>query len=221
MDPTGNSCPADGSDCALGPIDNCIAVESVDSGPEVAGPVFEVDTFIEALTYGESLLGYGYDIAFPMPIVDQIHTNAYINLTVQPGSQPVDISEVVPDYIPPHTVAISDMAYAEYNPPFTHGTLGRYTFDASGTEAGIHYLTFPPGMGTTPLVARDLPPGGSVFDPGGLHANGTDEDGDGAIDEDEVWDSNFSPQYGLIAVDVPCPAGPTVPTPVASATPEG
>ena len=209
MIPTGNSCPSStAADCILGNIDTCVSTLDV-------GTVFSVDTFIEGIPLGESVLVYAYDWAFPGTINSQTHCTSALNLTAQPGSSCSESSEGVPDFASPHSSNVGDTDAAEYNPPLTHGTLGRYELDVAGLAPGVYGLTFPPG---TVLVGRDIPPGGPIFDPGGVHANGTDDDGDGSTDEDQVWDANFSTAYGLIAVDVVCGVAPTTPTPTPTST---
>jgi hypothetical protein len=243
MNTTGNSCPnnctpcldvapADtkcdsdgtpahctaGDDCSLGTIDRCVEVHAASEDE------FLVDVFVEGLPSGDSILGAGYDINFPDTVVKtiaQTHTDPLVNLLDQPGSSLMDVGDGVPDTVSPHKVTVADMGYAEYNPPFSHGVLGRYTFKVlPGAPAGFYALTLSKvGLG------RDVPPAGPIFDPGGHYANEIDEDADTVVDDDQVWDGNFVPQYGIIAVDVACaayrpPPSPTItPTVTSTVTP--
>jgi hypothetical protein len=225
MNTTGNSCPAncratgghpvhciDSDDCTLGTIDRCVEVHAASEDE------FLVDVFVEGLPSDEGILGAAYDINFPdtvVEIVAQTDADPLVNLLDQPGSRFIDLSDTVPDTVSPHTVIVADFGYAEYNPPFTHGVLGRYTFKVLPTApAGTYALTL-----TNLTLGRDVPPGGSIFDPGGRYADELDEDADTVLDDDQVWDANFVPQYGTIAVDVAC--GAPAPVPSSTVTPPG
>jgi hypothetical protein len=225
MNTTGNSCPnncratggdpvhcIDSDDCTLGTIDRCVEVHAASEDE------FSVDVFVEGLASGDSILGAGYDINFPDTVVNviaQTHTDPLVNLLDQPGSSFIDLADTVPDTVSPHAVTVADVGNAEYNPPFTHGVLGRYTFKVLPTApAGAYALTL-----SSVVLGRDVPPGGTIFDPGGYYANELDEDADTVPDDDQVWDGNFVPQYGIIAVDVPC--GPATPAPGPTVTPPG
>ena len=128
MNPTGNSCPnncratsgdpphcIDSDDCTLGSIDSCVEVS--------AGDVFQFDVFLNGLPEGDNILGFGYAIyGFPGTLTAQTHEDASVNLVAQPGSGPfVELSDPVPDNMPPHPVSVGDLGAAEYNPPYTHG----------------------------------------------------------------------------------------------------
>ena len=52
MDPTGNSCPFNGTDCTLGTVEACISTLDV-------GDVFQFDVFMDDLPSGESYLAAG------------------------------------------------------------------------------------------------------------------------------------------------------------------
>jgi hypothetical protein len=225
MNTTGNSCPnncratggdpvhcIDSDDCTLGTIDRCVEVHAASEDE------FNVDVFVEGLPSGDSILGAGYDINFPDTVVNviaQTHADPLVNLLDQPGSRLMDVGDGVPDTVSPHKVTVADIGYAEYSPPFSHGVLGRYTFKVlPGAPAGFYALTL-----SKVSLGRDVPPGGRIFDPGGHYANEIDEDADTVLDDDQVWDGNFVPQYGMIAVDVACPAPAPAPSP--TVTPSG
>jgi hypothetical protein len=187
MNPTGNSCPDDGvTNCTLGTIDPCISVAD--------GGSFSIDVFLEALPVADSILCFSYNINWGPPdfldINTQTHTSTTVNLVAQ-GGTPLDMSEVVPDTTSPHSVTVADYGDAEYNPPFTHGVLGRYSVTVpTGTAAGVYGLT----LGRLTL-SRDVPPAGDLCDPTGYPP------GPGCV----VWDGSFTPQHGLVAVNQACP----------------
>ncbi len=177
MDPTGNSCPNDGTNCTLGFIDPCVGV------PEGGGPV-EFDVFLEDLPNGESILGFVYHIGeqydSPLgPITAYIHTSGNVNLTDQPGSSPFDFSDLVGTLVPSFYANVGDWQTAEYNPPYTHGTLGRYTLDTTGLANGVYGMT----LDTITLGNESSEALCTLY--------GCD-----------IWDA--SQGYGLIAVDSAC-----------------
>jgi hypothetical protein len=177
MDPTGNSCPNDFTNCTLGFIDPCVEV------PEGGGLV-EFDVFLEDLPNGESILGFVYHIGerydIPLgPITAYIHQNPLVNLTDQPGSSPSDFSDLVGTPVPSFDANVGDLGTVEHNPPYTHGTLGRYTLDTTGLANGIY------GMTLDTIVL------GNEFSEALCELYGCD-----------IWDASHG--YGLIAVDSAC-----------------
>ena len=181
MDLTGNSATA------LGAIDQCISLKS---GSEEE---FEVDIFLQGLP-ADSVLGFGYQIWFPDTAVEIVGQDHSMLVAAEPESNFVDVSEDVPDASSPHLATVADIGAAEYNPPYTRGVLGRYTFKVLPTaSAGVYALTL-----TEVVVGRDTmaEPDYSGYPVGG------------ALSLDAIWDGNFDPQYGVIAVDVPCSSAP-------------
>lgn len=220
MDPTGNTCPnnctssgglgycttcptAPNCDCTLGSIETCVEVS--------AGDVLQFDVFVDGLPSDENILGFQYSLyGVPGTLIAQTHNDGALNLIAQPGSTVMDLSEGVPDppegNLPPHQVNVADFGYAEFNPPFSKGVLGRYTLDLTGVSPGVYGMILGyPKLGNED--AQNLCP----------------------IYGCEVWDASVSPQYyGTIAVDVPCGSAPPIttptppppaPTPTASPTP--
>jgi hypothetical protein len=182
MNTAGNSCPGDATnDCTLGTIEACIQV--------VDGGTFQFDTFLDGLDQkgppNDNILGAGYKINWGPPdwlnITAYQHNVAAVNLLQQQGVV-VDLSPPA-SAVSPQTVNIADFTAAEYNPPYTHGTIGRYTgLVAAGTPAGFYTLDL-----TGLLLGRDVPvPGGQL-----------------AVDQ--IWDKDFVPIYGIVAVNQPCP----------------
>jgi hypothetical protein len=188
MDPfnaPANSCPNNGdgiTDCTLGTIQSCVAVPS-------GGGSVQFDVYMDGLPNGDSLLGPAYHIGEKHdvdlgPISAFIHTNGAVNLQAQPGSSIVDLSDAVGTHVPSYDANIGDFGAAEFNPPFTKGTLGRYTLNTAGLADGVYGLTLD-GVS----LGRDVPPGGDLCYTYGCNV----------ID---AYDG-----YGLIAVGVPCPVG--------------
>jgi hypothetical protein len=199
MDPTDNSCPDDcidasgvaghctvGTDCTLGNIDTCVEVATG------GGPV-TFDVFLEGIPTDDSVLGFSYDLTFPAGAVLQDpdgggplpHSDPTVNLIAQPNSSILELSESLPDNASPWLAAPGDLGWAEYNPPFTHGTLGRYTLDTTGLADGQYGLTL-----EDVFIGNDY--------------------ADDLCDmyDCTIWDANFLPAYGLIAVGVSCPPPP-------------
>jgi hypothetical protein len=190
MDPTGNSCPGDGlTNCTLGTIDTCKQVDV-----SVSPAALPIDVFLEALPPADSILGFGYTIDWGPPdfldINTQTNTSPTVNLLAQQGGFFFDASDVVPDTTPPHRALVVDYGPAEYNPPYTHGALGRCEVTVPmGTPTGLYGLT----LGDLAL-ARDVPPNGYLCVDYGC----------------TVLDANSTPQYGLIAVNRTCPTSESV-----------
>jgi len=142
MDPSSapaNSCPNDGTNCALGSIESCVQL------PSGGGPV-EFDVYLEGLPANESLAGGSYHIGemhnMPLGSISAItHAVGLVNLWAQPGSSMMDLSDPLGTGVPSFDASVADTGAAEHNPPFTHGTLGRYTLSAAGLPDGIYGLT--------------------------------------------------------------------------------
>jgi hypothetical protein len=156
MNVTGNSCPGSGNaggiDCTLGTIDTCVQANP--------GDTITFDTYVEDIPNGESVLGFGYHIGEkhgnPVgTIVAKTEQTSGINLTSDDAaSSPLDLGDSPPAPVPCYTANMGDLGAAEWNPPFTHGTLGRYEMTVGG--AGLYGMIFddPSGLGL-PLIAND------------------------------------------------------------------
>jgi len=182
MNPAGNSCPNDGTNCTLGPIDQCVEVPS-------GGGVVEFDVFLEDLPYGESIWNWSADIdGWPGLFTGQDCLSGTIILTAQPGSQNLlgypcgEPTYPYPDDTPPHAVRSSEIAAAEYNPPYTHGALGRYTLDTTGVADGFYGMTL-----DSLQVVSDF--GSDLCVNYGC----------------QIWDVDFVSTHGVLAVGLPCP----------------
>jgi hypothetical protein len=212
MDPYGspaNSCPGDGvHDCTVGSIEYCLPV------PATEGTTFDVDGVVTGLWNGST--GWGWDLFFPdtatgakLTMTKQVETDPLINLMPQsPGSGPIiSLTDAVPDPPgpfsspgSPHMAAVVDFGTAETTPPWTQGVTSRMTFQVgAGAMAGVYGLSFNPD--TYGVVGEDL-----ITHMPEKYAEVT------------VLDYNSSPQYGVLALGVPCPP-PSTPTPTPTPTP--
>ena len=150
----------------------------------------DFDVFLDDLPDAESVLGFGYSIGEKTstllgPITACIHQDELVNLTEQPGSATMDMSDACNGTVtvPTFGANIADMGAAEFNPPFTQGTLGRYTLDLTGVGIGLYGLTL-----SNVLLGNDMANNLCVL-------YGCD-----------LWDANHTPlPYGLIAVGQACP----------------
>ena len=179
MDPTGNFCSGSGSDCTLGTIDQCIAV------PNTAGYDFQVDLWVSGL--GNGFEAWSDNLAFPngqlIVQAENVANAGYILLVQTPGSSLVNLNEAVPDATSPHMAAVADFGTVETTPPFTRGVLDRLTLRvANGATPGVYSLTL------------TGPPLGAYVDKDGLE-----------YVVDRIWDANFVPKYGLVALGTTCP----------------
>jgi hypothetical protein len=182
-----NSCPNNGTNCTLGSIEEC--VDGIDSGDYVT-----FDVFLEDLPVGESILGFSYQINLTDlsdtlgPVDPYIHEDPIVNLIDQPGSSTLDFSDSAGTNIPGFDAAPGDMGAAEWNTPYTHGTLGRYTVHVTAPD-GIYRMT----LGAVAIVndgANDL----CYSYEGGCQ-----------IRDGNYFDDGLNSYYGIIAVGKLCP----------------
>ena len=191
MDPystPANTCPGDFiHDCTVGSIERCVSV------PTVAGTTFAVDALVLLLSNGHA--NFAWDLAFPdiassadLTMTAQVETASQVNLISQSvASAPVSWSELVPDAISPHTASTTDLSSSETTPPFTQGTESRMTFTVgAGATPGLYGFSF-------------VPDAYWVGD-----ENGESYSSHTGI---TVLDSNSVPQYGVLALGMPCPSG--------------
>jgi hypothetical protein len=204
VDPTGNSCtppiedpPQDGY-CTLGTIDKCIRVESTETGT-YPGPVFNVDVFLDDIPTGKDLAGgdwfMHYDSAhlkvnriLPSPA----RCNAWL-LGMKLGSGCADNGER-PTVALPDTNGILNVSMVDGNGQLSaelpgvagqdRGVLDRYELAVTAAGPALAQITFQPAP--TYFASSSV----------------------GRYNPTQVWDANYTPQYGLIAIDTPCPEGP-------------
>ena len=208
VDPTGNSCvppdeeaSTDGS-CTLGTIEQCIEVEFVDTGTK-PGPIFNVDVFLDDIPNGKDLAGgdwfMHYDSAYlkvnrilPSPA----RCNAWL-LGMKLGSGCADNGER-PTVALPDTNGILNVSMVDGNGQLSaelpgvagqdRGVLDRYELQVRAAGPALAQITFEPAP--TYFASSSV----------------------GRYDPTQVWDGNYSPQYGLIAIDRACPSPNTAPT---------
>ena len=157
MDPSGeppNSCPGNGTTgCTLGTIDTCVSAS--------AGATLEFDVILDNLPshpLGQGLGAINFnlrwgsavvppetdaiDVTARVPINEQIHL-----LTQASGSIAILVDpQTLPVLAPPYEGISADLGAGEPNPPFTQGTVGRYTVTISDTASpGVYKLEFVPG----------------------------------------------------------------------------
>jgi len=181
----------DNTATSLGTIDNCIEVESTETGPDVPGPVFDIDVFVDDVPTGNDLGGAnfymyynntylqvnGWSGPFGMGCFDWL-------LRTQAGSGAcMEMGETVwPDTDGTlNVVAVDPMGAAGAELPGARGVLDRYEMEVMQAGPQDVYITF---AGAPTYLANSVPVG---YDP------------------DQVWDGNYTPQYGIIAIDKTCP----------------
>ena len=219
LDPSGNSCvPPDeetstGGYCTLGTIDKCIQVESTDSGPAIPGPLFDIDVFMDDVPGAEHPNG-AKDLAgadfFMHYDKNYLQVNGWGGagngcrdwlLGTKLGSVAcLEAGQTVfPDVDGALGVSLADTggaAGAEL--PGARGPLERYTVQVVQAGPKIVPITFAAGGLNNTYFAS------SVM---------------GRYGADHVSDANYSPQYGLIAIDTPCAPVTVTPTSTATLTP--
>ena len=175
-----NSCPNNGTDdCTLGTIEPCVM-----TGAE--GSV-EFDVYLQNLPVLQHLTGGSYHIGETHDItlgsISAIkHDDPYVNLWAQLNSVINDTSDPLGTFVPSFDARVKDTVYEEYNPPFTQGTLGRYTLNLAGVPIGYYSLT----LDSVEIRTWGIPPDlCSIY----------------GCDIRDGFDD-----YGLIAVGMPCPA---------------
>ncbi|MGQ9674590.1 MAG: thrombospondin type 3 repeat-containing protein [Chloroflexota bacterium] len=139
MNTAGNFCSGTGNGCTLGTIDTCVSVPS-------GGGTIEFDVWMDNLPLNDDLLGFQYRIGEkhgnPVgTIIAPRHEQTLgINLTEDaPGSSTLSFSDPLPKAVPNYLAAIGDLGTAEANPPYTQGTLGRYTMSVNAPD-GLYGL---------------------------------------------------------------------------------
>jgi hypothetical protein len=175
IDDDGDTTP-DNTQSTLGTIDTCIEVATDD--------VFQVDVFLDDVPTGQDFSSQDFYLSFDntkLTAVSQDHAAGTILLGVTNGGL-YNASSTGASYF--HSTVmdtgVPPAAYAEQ--PGDLGVLGRYTFQA--TASGLTSLN----LSNSAIVLGN--------------SSGTDWF---ATDIDQVWDANYTTQYGLVAVDTDCP----------------
>jgi hypothetical protein len=197
VDPSGNTATS------LGTIDQCISVSS--------GANFDIDVFLNSIPSPHNLGGFEYYLNYDSDVlrVNAIDHTAGTSLIMSealgglvehgdcspPGSLCPDTDGSL------YVSTLDSGGDRSAEAPGSLGVLGRYDLTAIGGEGSLTFLTL-----------TDIVIGG--YEP--LVTPWHDE-------IDQVWDSNFTPTYGIIAIDTPCPeltpAPAPTPTVPAAATP--
>jgi hypothetical protein len=194
VDPTGNG-PS-----TLGTIDKCRQVSVGDS--------IMLDVFIDDVPSGVGVSNFGAFGGLLNFDNSKLNATAFSHaagvslIMVDPQSSLLDLTSinnpagyinitVVDSYLPAGDAA---------EPAGSRGVMGRYTFSVVGGSGTLTALTLSgaPGFEIVDSAANAINDYPFSNSPG-------DDDGDTLADEDPVWDGNFNPQYGLIAIDQPCP----------------
>jgi hypothetical protein len=156
MDPyraPANGCPGNGAtDCSLGSIET-----SVSTCP---GGAFDFDVILDDLpphVVQEGLGAVDFQLRWGGAVVPaeadviDITAHAPINPQIQllaqaAGSSAIlDDPQALPVVTPPYEGSSYDLGTDESNPPFTHGTVGRYTATVSAAApVGVYKLEFVP-----------------------------------------------------------------------------
>ena len=190
IDDNGDTVP-DNTQSTLGTIDTCIEVATDE--------VFQVDVFLDDVPTGQDFSIQDYFLNFDntkLTAVSQDHSGTLILLGKVAGSSLVAAASVIgANWF--HSVvmdtSVPAATYAEQ--PGDLGVLGRYTFQATGT-----------GLTTLNLSNNTIILGSS---------SGVDFF---PTDIDQVWDDNYTTQYGIIAI-APATCGAPTPSPTPSPTP--
>jgi hypothetical protein len=175
----------------LGLIDTYIQVESTDTGPGVPGPVFDIDVFLDDIPVGQDLARVDFFMYYDNT---RLQVNGWSGptglgcqdwlLSTQAGSDPcMDLGETsFPDTNGTLAVSLADTAGAAgAEQPGALGVLDRYEMEVVAPGPQIVRIIF------------DLAPT-YFYSSAGV-----------GYDPTQVWDGNYSPRYGLIAIDTPSP----------------
>jgi hypothetical protein len=194
VDPNGNT------PTSLGTIDQCISVSS--------GANFDIDVFLDKVPSPHNLGGFEYRLIYDSTKlqVNAIDHGAGTSLIMsQAGSGTLELGDCsaagspCPDTDGSLYASLLDMgSQASAEGPGSLGVLGRYTLQVVGGGGTLAYLTL-----------TDLYLAG--FEPAVTEWTG---------EIDQVWDGDFTPPYGIIAIDTPCPelTAPLAPTATVPAT---
>jgi hypothetical protein len=155
------------NDCTLGPIDSCVSVAAgaaitfdvvVDDLPPSTGGIDGLAAFDFQLLWGGSVVPAEADV---IDITDRADISGTIHLLQQAGgshAQQFD-PQPLPRLAPPYVGSYVDLGEAggvwgdEPNPPWTKGTVGRYTATVSASAPpGLYKLEFDPDPALTDVV---------------------------------------------------------------------
>jgi hypothetical protein len=191
VDPSGNTATS------LSTIDQCISVSS--------GANFDIDVFLNSIPSPHNLGGFQYRLKYDstkLQVNAIDHGEGTCLMMSQAGSGILEVGDCsaagspCPDTDGSLYVAVADIGgQASAEGPGSLGVLGRYNLTVIGGEGNLTFLTL-----TDPAL-------------GGLEPDVTPWD----AEIDQVWDGNFTPPYGVIAIDTPCPELTPAPAPTVTA----
>jgi len=190
VDPSGNTATS------LDTIDQCISVSS--------GANFDIDVFLNSVPSPHNLGGFEYRLNYDNTVlqVNAVDHRAGTSLVMsQPLGGLVEMGDCSPaGSLCPDTdgslfvSALDSGGQRSAEGPGSLGVLGRYNLTVIGGEGRL-----------TSLTLTDLAIGG--YEPNVTPWPDT---------IDQVWDNNFTPPYGIIAIDTPCPELTPAPAPTAA-----
>ena len=177
--------PTGNSATSLGTIDKCISVNS--------GATFQIDIFLDSVPAGQNVGGFGGFLNFDntkLHFAGEFDHNFL--LMSAPGSTFL-LNQAQDQGTRISLTSADNGGAATAEGPGSRGVLGRYTFQAVGSGAAVLTLS-------------------------GTGADGSFKITDAAgyeVPKDQVWDGNFIPRYGVIAIGMAC-ADVTPPSPAGS-----
>ena len=190
--------PSDNTATSLGTIDQCISVSS--------GADFDIDVFLDEIPSPHNLGGFEYRLNYDSTVfqVNATDHGAGTSLIMsQAGSSVLELGDCsapgspCPDTDGSLFVSIVDTgAEASAEGPGSLGVLGRYNLTVIGGEDSLTLLSL------STLSFAGYEPDVRLWE----------------AEVDQVWDGNFTPTYGVIAIDTPCPEFTATPAPTATAT---
>jgi hypothetical protein len=190
--------PSDNTATSLGTIDQCISVSS--------GSDFDIDVFLHNVPSPHNLGGFEYRLSYDSTVlqVNAVDHGTGTSLMMsQAGSGILELGDCsapgspCPDTDGSLFVSVVDTGgQASAEGPGSLGVLGRYNLTVIGGEDSLTLLSL------SDLSLAGYEPDVKLWE-----------------DEiDQVWDGNFTPTYGVIAIDSPCPELTPAPVPTATAT---
>lgn len=162
----------------LGNIDTCVAVTHP--------ATLNVDVFLDDVPTGKDLGGFNHSLNYNKNYltVSACHNADLYLMGSTAGSAVVNFGDACPDANGALGVVASDTMPAAAEPAGSRGVLERYTLTT--VAPGPHTV----GLTLTSIVVAD----NAAQNWWATHG-------------DQVWDANYHPQYGLIAIDEPCTVG--------------
>jgi YVTN family beta-propeller protein len=140
-----------------------------------SGQTFDIDVFVDAIPQDRYLWGFEYDLNYDSSKLRVSGCDYEMLLGSQPGSDVLSLGDSCQDTDGELVAAVVDFETPE--PGGSIGVLGRHQMEAVGPGVSVLALS---------TVALTDPVSGEII-------------------VDEVHDGNWTPVYGVVAVDEPCP----------------